>query len=220
MAIRAVVFDWGGVLTPPMDVAFRAWLELDGVRPEHFGSVIQEWLGLGTDRMPLAGVAPVDSPIHAIERGQVTTAEFEALLADALRRRGAVVSAEGLVARMLAGLATLDESMMNLVREVRRQGLATALLSNSWGEHYPRELFDGLFDAVVISGREGTRKPEPAIFRLAADRLGVRLQECLFVDDLTVNVEAAVAVGMRAVHHTSVADTRDAVLAALSRGDE
>jgi epoxide hydrolase-like predicted phosphatase len=58
-----------------------------------------------------------------------------------------------------------------------------------------------MFDAVVISGEVGLNKPEPEIFRLGAERLGVPPEECVFVDDLRENCEGAEAVGMTAILH-------------------
>jgi putative hydrolase of the HAD superfamily len=94
------------------------------------------------------------------------------------------------------------------LQAVRGAGLRTALLSNSWGmDDYPRQLFPGLFDAVVISGEVGMRKPEERIFRHAAGLLGLTPEECVFIDDLKVNVVAAEALGMSAVLHTDPATT-------------
>jgi FMN phosphatase YigB (HAD superfamily) len=83
-------------------------------------------------------------------------------------------------------------------------GVRTALLSNSWGNAYPEELWDGLFDAVVISGRVGMRKPEARIYGHTVELLGLEPQECVMVDDLPHNVEGAVAAGMAAVRHTDL----------------
>jgi len=94
-----------------------------------------------------------------------------------------------------------------MVRRSREQGLRTALLSNSWGDHYPEALWDGLFDAVVISGRVGMRKPDPEIFLHAADLLGLQPAQCVMVDDLPHNARGAVAVGMVGVLHRSYPET-------------
>ena len=93
--------------------------------------------------------------------------------------------------------------MSGLVRRAREAGVRTALLSNSWGNDYPRDGWDDMFDVVVISGEVGLRKPEPAIFALTLDRLGLPAQACVFVDDLPHNVEAAVALGMVGIRHES-----------------
>lgn len=147
------------------------------------------------------------SPVHRLERGEMSGEDFERTLAVELELRGSAVPAEGLLARMLSGLQSLDDDMIGLVRRVRERGIRTALLSNSWGDHYPDQLWDGLFDVVVISGRVGMRKPEPEIFRYACSELGLATAECVMVDDLPHNVSGAVSVGMVAVHHRSYADT-------------
>lgn len=113
---------------------------------------------------------------------------------------------------MFAGSAYCDP-MHAAVQAARAAGMATGLLSNSWGmDDYPRHLFPGLFDVVVISAEVGMRKPEQRIFRHTAGLLGLTPQECVFIDDLEVNVVAAEAVGMTAVLHTEP----DATVARLS----
>ena len=78
-----------------------------------------------------------------------------------------------------------DEGMHAVLRGIRRAGFQTALLSNSWGRwSYPREQFGELFDAVVISGDTGMRKPEERIFRHAAGLLGLPPEQCVFIDDI------------------------------------
>lgn len=189
--------DWGGVLTPAMEETVRAWAAADRIDLDHFRDVLRS----------LAGVDP--SPMHRLERGELAAAEFELLLAAELAARGSVVVAEGLLGRMLHGFGVLDPVMIETVRRVRAVGLATALLSNSWGEHYPDALWDNLFDVVVISGRVGMRKPEPAIYEHTATALGMPPEDCLLVDDIERNVLAATAAGMRAVLHRTVAQTLD-----------
>jgi putative hydrolase of the HAD superfamily len=91
--------------------------------------------------------------------------------------------------------------MNALVLRARRQGLRTVLLSNSWGNEYPRDGWDEMFDAVVISGEVGMRKPEERIYRFAAAQVDRSADRCVFVDDLRPNVDAAVRLGMVGVHH-------------------
>jgi putative hydrolase of the HAD superfamily len=91
---------------------------------------------------------------------------------------------------------------------LRQAGLRTGLLSNSWGmADYPRHLFPAMFDAVVISGEVGMRKPEERIFQHAAGLIGLDPGECVFIDDIGVNVAAAEAIGMTGVLHTDPAAT-------------
>lgn len=120
---------------------------------------------------------------------------------------GREVRAEGLLASLFAEVEA-DEEMFGGVAAARAAGVRTGLLSNSWGTvGYPRERFGALFDAVVISAEVGLRKPDPAIFLLAAERLGLPPRACVFVDDLDGNVAVARSVGMAGVVHRRAAET-------------
>jgi HAD superfamily hydrolase (TIGR01509 family) len=85
----------------------------------------------------------------------------------------------------------------------------TGLISNSWGEGLPydKDLLGELFDGIVISGDVGMHKPEPEIFELGAERIGVPPSDCVFVDDLRENCEGAEAVGMTAILHRGADET-------------
>jgi len=85
---------------------------------------------------------------------------------------------------MFAGFRS-EPVMHDVLRHARAAGIATALLSNSWGLDYPREGWDELFDVVVISGEVGMRKPEPGIYLRAAADLGLPRSAASVVDDLT-----------------------------------
>jgi epoxide hydrolase-like predicted phosphatase len=94
--------------------------------------------------------------------------------------------------------------MLQAVRMAREAGVRTALVSNSWGVHrYPHDLFDELFDGVVISGEEGIRKPSRRMYELGAQRAGVTPEVCVYVDDLEFNLTPAEKLGMATLHHTS-----------------
>jgi putative hydrolase of the HAD superfamily len=99
-------------------------------------------------------------------------------------------------------LVACDE-MVDAVRRVRAAGYRTALLTNNareWGVRWRAVLpLDELFDVVVDSSEVGLRKPDPAIYRLTCASLGVRPEECLFVDDLECNVVAGRGLGMEAM---------------------
>jgi epoxide hydrolase-like predicted phosphatase len=209
--LRAVVIDWGGVLTQPMVDTVRAWITADQIDWDRYVAVVGPWL---RDAYAADGVGRADSgrrgnPVHALERGECTVADFERMLAELLTRTdGGPVLAEGLLTRMLSAGAPLP-AMYELLRDLRGKGVRTALLSNSWGPTgYPRHDFPELFDAVVISGEVGMRKPEPRIFRHAAALLDLEPEHCVFVDDVEANVKAAIGCGMTGVHHTEPALTR------------
>jgi putative hydrolase of the HAD superfamily len=201
-----VITDWGGVLTTPILTTVQAWIEADGIDWDSYVAVMRAWLfeayNLGGGR----------NPVHTLERGECSRAEFEQMLAARLIRvDGGAVAAEGLLERMFAASLPVP-AMYDTIRTLRGAGLRTALLSNSWGCHeYPREDFPALFDSVVISGEVGMRKPEEEIFRHAARALGLAPQECVFIDDVEANVAAAQACGMTAVHHTEAGVTTAAL---------
>ena len=195
--LRCLIVDYGGVLTNAMTDTYREWVATEGLDTEQVRSAFSTMLA--ADR--------ADNPSHALERGEIDTAEFERRIATGLRRTdGGPVSSQGLLKRMLRGMRT-DPRMLGLVRRAKAQGIKTALLSNSWGLGYDRAGWDALFDTVVISGEVGLRKPEPEIYLLVADRLGAKPSECVFVDDLADNVRGAVLTGMVGVHHTDIDQT-------------
>ncbi len=194
---KALVVDWGGVLTEPLDAAIRAWADLDGVAFEHYVAVMRDWLG------PHQGELARDNPVAALERGEIEVPHFEGQLARRLSEvTGRKVVGTGLLQRMFDQFEHAP-AMSGLVLRARRAGLRTGLLSNSWGNEYPREGWDEMFDAIVISGEVGMRKPEPEIFAHVLDLLGVAAGDAVFVDDLEHNVSAAQALGLVGVHHTS-----------------
>ena len=108
--------------------------------------------------------------------------------------------------------ATADGSLLPYVLELRARGVLTAVVSNADGPPRP-----GLRDLgpVVLSGECGLRKPDPAVYLLAARRLGVEPARCIVVDDLAANVRCAVAAGMTGVHHVSLERTLQELAALL-----
>jgi epoxide hydrolase-like predicted phosphatase len=197
----ALIVDWGGVLTGDLDGAMAHALSSSGVDLDAFGGVLRDWLGPEAEREAHV------NPLHALERGEIGIPHFEERLAVELeRRQGRPIQHDGLLQRMFDAIEHAPD-MNALVLRARHAGLRTALLSNSWGNEYPREGWDSMFEAVVISGEVGMRKPEPRIYRHAASLLGVAPTDCVFVDDLRPNIDAAVAVGMVGVHHRSYGAT-------------
>jgi putative hydrolase of the HAD superfamily len=201
-AFRGVIWDWGGVMTNSIREMVAVWLDDEDVDHEHYAAVMRPWVIAAYDQNGET------NPIHALERGECTTEEFERLLASRIARRdGVQLPADGLLTRMFAG-STLAAPMQEAVQSIRAAGLRTALLSNSWGmADYPRHLFPDMFDVVVISGEVGMRKPEERIFRHAAGLLGLEPAQCVFIDDIEVNVTSAEALGMTAILHHDPAAT-------------
>ena len=186
---RGLLVDWGGVMTSDVFDTFRAFCELEGLEPDTVRQRFREDLAA---RELLVG----------LETGQLPEHEFEPRFAAILG-----VEAPQLIDRMFAG-GRSDEQMAAAVARARDQGVRTGLISNSWGtRRYDRELLAKLFDGVVISGEVGMRKPTPAIYELAARRVGLSPGQCVFVDDLPFNLDPAAELGMATVHHTSAPET-------------
>ncbi|WP_406864358.1 HAD family phosphatase [Streptomyces sp. HUAS MG47] len=206
--VEAVAFDYGGVLTAPVKESIAAWLEADGIEPQAFSRTLKAWLSRS---------AADGTPIHRLETGELTVEEFDALLAAELTTiDGRPVDPVGVLSRLFAGMRP-DPAMFALVEELRALGVRVALLSNSWGNTYPRKRIDALFDPVVISGEVGLRKPLAPVYELTLERLGVPAERTLFLDDAEPNVLGARAVGMQAHLHVDAPSTR-AALAALVPG--
>ena len=119
---------------------------------------------------------------------------------------------------MFAGIGP-DEAMLGRAACRPRGRVRTGLISNSMGAgRYDRDSFPELFDGVVISGDVGLHKPQPEIFLLGCERVGLEPAECVFVDDLRENCEGAEAVGMTAVLHRGAEHHRARARAAAGGG--
>lgn len=201
VTVRGLIIDWGGVLTTPLRDAIAVWIESDDIDSAGYREVMREWF-----TSSYAGEGPV-SPIHGLEDGSLPAEEFERTLAERLRTRGGMaVAAEGLLLRMFAAFEPV-EAMYDALRRARAAGVRTCLLSNSWGNTYPRERFDEIFDAVVISSEVGLRKPDPAIFQHALEAIALPAAQCAFIDDIEHNIRAAEELGITGVHHVDAATT-------------
>ena len=141
--------------------------------------------------------------LRQLELGQISESEFE----QAFGRRLGLKDPVRLIDSMFTGMQP-DTVMVGAVKELRAAGMLTGLISNSWSTaHYDRQLLAELFDTAVISAEVRMHKPQPEIYRLAADRLGVEPAQCIFVDDLRENCEGAEAVGMTALLHRDAAES-------------
>ena len=149
---RALLVDFGGVLTTDIWSSFSAFCVSRGLDPEAAKKLFRE--------NPEAL-----EELRRLERGEADPQEFERRFAKLLG-----TEPEGLVEGLFSGLGPADE-MLTAVRRAREGGAPTGLVSNSWVmDHYTEDLRE-LFDAVVISGEVGMHKPEPEIFELAAQRV-------------------------------------------------
>jgi epoxide hydrolase-like predicted phosphatase len=179
----ALLIDWGGVLTTSMMGSFEAFGRREGVDV----------------RTAFRDDPEAREALIELETGRIEIATFEA-------RLGAALGVDPTdLARRLTQEVRPDVEMIDAVRAFHDRGVPTALVSNSWREDdYD---VDDLFDVIVLSGSIGVRKPDRRIYVLAAERLGVAHERCVFVDDLGGNLKPAKALGMATIHHTAAAST-------------
>jgi putative hydrolase of the HAD superfamily len=212
---RAVISDFGGVLTTPLLGSFAAFQNETGIPPEALGSAMQR-------------IADADGehPLYELERGRVTEVGF-------LERLGSELTTDLGHEPELHRFSEIyfealepNEPMIELMRGLRARGLRMALLTNNVREWEPlwRSMMpvDEVFELVVDSAFVGMRKPEPGIYELTLERMraldgagDLVASDCLFVDDIEVNIDAARALGMTAVHFQTNDQAIDEIEAAL-----
>ena len=178
-----LLVDYGGVLTTSLFDSFGAFCEAEGLDPQ---ALAQAFRKDPEARELLIG----------LETGKLDEEDFEPQLAAILG-----VPPAGLIDRLFAGSGP-EPAMVAAVLAARPAGVRTGLISNSWGtRRYDREQLARLFDGVVISGEEGMRKPTVAMYTLGAERIGLAVERCVYVDDLSFNLTPAAELGMATVHH-------------------
>ena len=189
--IRAVISDFGGVLTTPLINSFVAYQRESGIALEDLGTAMAKLMADDGGRHPL----------FELEKGRISEAEFTRRLGEALGR-----PVDTMRETYFANLHP-NEPMIALMRELRAAGKRMALLTNNvreWEPLWRAKLpdVDEIFEVIVDSAFVGMRKPDPDIYRLTVERLGdgLRSEECLFVDDVEVNCQAAAELGMATVH--------------------
>jgi putative hydrolase of the HAD superfamily len=191
--IRAIVSDFGGVLTTPLLNAFAAFQDDVGISPESLGRAMREGLAEGEEL-----------PLFRLERGEISEDEFLDRLTDGLESILGHRPHLHHFRRTFFEALDPNQEMIELMRELKASGLKMALLTNNVREWEPlwRSMLpvDEIFEEVVDSAFVGCRKPEARIYELTLDRIGMPAEACLFIDDLRPNCEGAEALGMRAVH--------------------
>jgi putative hydrolase of the HAD superfamily len=193
----ALIVDFGGVLTTPIQDSMEAFSNELGIEFDDFLRVALR-----------AYVEGDDDLVYDFEMGKLDEEEFSVQFAQRLAQAtGKEIDPERFVQRMFGGMR-LEEGMLDAVGKARAAGFKTGLLSNSWGlSGYPRERLAEICDDVIISAEVGMRKPDPAMFELSVARLGVAPEAAIFVDDHPGHLKAAASVGMTTVLHRSPAQT-------------
>jgi len=193
--IKAVISDFGGVLTTPLMNGFASFQDRTGIPAGALGTAMQS-------------IAEADGahPLYELETGRLTEADFLAKLETALEPELGHRPEMHRFAEIYFDALQPNETMIELMRDLRDRGYRMALLTNNIREWEPlwRSMLpvDEIFEIVVDSGFVGLRKPDRPIYELTLERLGdgIAAADCLFVDDVEVNVDAARELGMTAIH--------------------
>lgn len=188
--IRAVLFDFAGVITVPMGPTVKQLAQDAGADlTELVDFIFGDYEGTG------------DTPWHRLERGEIPLDEFGVWGAAEGTARGWDLDLIAFLDQLVA--CELRTDIVERVGQLRKEGYRTLLLTNNireystqWRAKLP---VDELFEFVVDSSEVGMRKPEARIFQLALDKLGVAPEEAVMLDDIAVNTEAAKALGMHAI---------------------
>jgi putative hydrolase of the HAD superfamily len=212
--IEAIVSDFGGVLTTPLLDAFVGLQERHGIPPEAFGAALAHAAG---DNGGL-------NPLFELETGRLTEADFLVQLGAGLRaQRGREVDLARFGETFFEYLKP-NEELFAFMRTLHGRGYRMAILTNNVREWEPlwRSMLpiDELFELVVDSGFEGVRKPDPRIYEVTLDRLGVAPEATLFLDDMEINCDAARALGMQAVWFRATAQAIDEIEQLLGQFSE
>jgi putative hydrolase of the HAD superfamily len=188
--LNALLVDFGGVLTTNVFHSFREFCEREGLSPDAFLDLFRSDEEARRD-------------LRRLETGKIDEEEFASKIGPKI----GLDRTEGFIDRLFAGMEP-DGEMVGAVKRAKALGVPTGLVSNSMGAgRYDRESFPEMFDGVVISGEVGFHKPQPEIYRLGAESVGLNPADCVFVDDLKENCEGAEAVGMTAVLHRGADST-------------
>lgn len=199
MPARALLLDFGGVLTTSVFESFAAFSRTCGLPDDAVRSAL------------VADEAARRLLVEA-ETDRISEAEFNRRFAAALgEAHGIAVPAEDLVGQLNRGLRPV-KGMVDVTTTVRAAGVPTVLVSNSlgYGAYEMLEL-DSLFDAQILSGKVGIRKPSRAIYAMGAEAAGVAPDECVMVDDLEQNLSGAARLGIEGILHTDAATTATAL---------
>jgi putative hydrolase of the HAD superfamily len=224
--ISTVIFDYGGVISGPLFTGIAAFEESEGYEK---GTLLELLFGethyIGVegravaaevteqsldavaadpDAMDASGEAPDEPDWHLLEKGQIDVATYFARMIEKAPRvlgRPLDMDAYGRFWRSVA--PGVQWMVVHKIRDLKQRGLQLGLLTNNvkeFGDHWRATFPIDLFDEVVDSSHVGLRKPEPAIYQLTCERLTIRPDQAVFVDDNADNVAAARAFGMDVVH--------------------
>jgi putative hydrolase of the HAD superfamily len=207
--IKAIVSDFGGVLTTPLVQSFMAFQDETGISTENLGKAMQA-----------ATEANGENPLFMLERGEITEETFLDHLSAGLEPLIGHPPHLHRFKEIYFEALHPNPEMIDLMRELKAAGYRMAMLTNNVREWEPlwRSMLpvDEIFETVVDSGFVGCRKPESKIYQLTLERLDLPAESCLFVDDVEVNCEGARKAGMSAVHFRDNAQAIGEIRATLN----
>lgn len=185
MSVRAVLFDIGGVVVGSPLHAIAAYEKELGIE-----------LGLVNRVVMSTGPSGAWS---RLERGELALEDFYPLFDADCAAAGPSFSAREMMLRVDA--ITLPRAeMIDAIRRLRGHGVAVGAITNNWiAEEAGTRALAPEFDVFIESAVVGIRKPDPRIYRIACERLGVEPSEAVFLDDIGANLKAARALGMRTI---------------------
>src|ERR1700733_8631018 len=211
LRVGAIISDFGGVLTSPLESSFQAFQDSSGVPLAELGKAM---VAIGTR----LGV----NPLFELETGRLSEVDFLSQIGAQLSEQlGETIDMGSFGERYFAHL-TPNEPMIGYMRELRERGYRLAICTNNvreW-EHRWRAMLpvDEIFETVIDSAFVGTRKPEPEIYRLTLEALDVDAAAALLIDDIEENCRAARELGMRAVWFQSTDQAIEKTEGALGGG--
>lgn len=186
-----LIMDFAGVLTSNMVQVYDYFELVEGLKQY---TVLHGWADRRGQEL-----------YRRLELGEISQGEWNSAFGELIG-----VPSDNLMGRLLEDL-TPAHSVLRVVKDARAAGVRTAVLSNSLGRdpHDPYAPFrlEDHFDVVVLSDEVGIRKPDPRIFQLTAERLGVPTTSCLFADDSEENLPPARDLGMGVIHAVDERET-------------
>jgi putative hydrolase of the HAD superfamily len=219
-SIKAVISDFGGVLTTPLMDSFLALQDEIGISVEAFGKA-----------MMAVAERDGENPLYVMEKGLMTEERFLEVLGEALEPELGHKPELHRFREVFFNALEVNEPMVELMRDLKSRGYRMALLTNNvkeWEPAWrPMTPVDEIFEFVVDSAYVGTRKPEPEIYNLTVERFGgdIAPKQCIFIDDVEIHCDAARELGISAVHYRepdqAIGEIREALgLAAVEKTHE
>jgi putative hydrolase of the HAD superfamily len=209
LSVKAVISDFGGVLTTPLIQSFVAFQDETGIAMEKLGVAMQR-----------LAEREGSHPLFELEKGRLTEADFLERIAAELEPELGHRPEMHRFSDIYFDALEPNPPMIEVMRELKGRRLRTALLTNNVREWEPlwRSMIpiDELFEIVVDSAFVGCRKPEREIYEIVLERLGLTADACLFVDDTEINCDAARELGMKAVHFQANEQAITEIRAALA----